>query len=39
MAVEIAESTDPGAWPNPLLAILDEALEHEAASCEVVRYG
>jgi hypothetical protein len=37
MAVEIAQSIDPGAWPNPLLAIFDEALEDEAASCEVVR--
>jgi hypothetical protein len=39
MAVEIAQTIDPGAGPNPLLAIFDEALEDEAASREVVRYA
>jgi hypothetical protein len=26
-AAEIAERNDPTAWPNPLLAVIDEAIE------------
>jgi hypothetical protein len=31
-AAEIAERNDPTAWPNPLLAVIDEAIESRGVS-------